>query len=208
MRFSFIPKEEKFFELLEEASANMMATSRSLSEFMRNPDSREQKASIIKDYERKGDVFTHEILRKINRSFSTPLEREDIHSLASNLDKVVDAMESLGNRVLIFRIKDMTPIGLELCDILLEAVVEIDKAIKLLKLLKDIEELEACCAQIARLESRSDMVTRRAVSELFDHPGDVLELIKWKEIYERFETALDRCSRVAGVIEMIVVKNA
>ncbi|MFA5863247.1 MAG: DUF47 family protein [Phycisphaerae bacterium] len=208
MRFSFIPKEEKFFELLEEASANMISTSHALAEFMREANTRDQKAPIIKDFERKGDVITHEILRKINRSFSTPLEREDIHALASNMDKVLDAMESLANRISIFRIKEMTPICMDLCNILIEAVEEIHKAVKYLPNMKNLEELEACCAQIGRLESRSDTVTRHAVGELFDNPRDVLELIKWKEIYERFETALDLCSKVAGVIEAILVKNA
>ena len=208
MRFSFIPKEEKFFELLEEASANMINTANGLSDFLKDVSTREQKAPIIKDFERKGDVITHEILRKINRSFTTPLEREDIHALASNMDKVLDAIESLTNRITIFKIKEATPICMDLCNILIEAVEEINKAVKYLPNMKNLEELEACCAQIARLESRSDTVTRHAVSDLFDNPRDILELIKWKEVYERFETALDLCSKVASVIEAILVKNA
>jgi predicted phosphate transport protein (TIGR00153 family) len=210
MRFSLIPKEEKFFDLLEDASANMIEASHALADFLKDVSSREQKAPIIKDFERKGDVMTHEILRKINRSFSTPLEREDIHALASNMDKILDAMESLANRLIIFRIQEMRPMGFDLCKILIEAIAEIDKAVRHMRSMKNLEEMEACCAQIARLESRSDTLTRQAVGELFDHakPEDTLEIIKWKEIYERFETALDKCSRVAGVIEMILVKNA
>ncbi len=208
MRFSFIPKEEKFFELLEEASSNMISASQSLAEFLRDVNTREQKAPIIKDFERKGDVITHEILRKINRSFSTPLEREDIHALASNMDKVLDAVESLANRIMTFKLKEVTPVCMDLCTILIDAVKEIHKAVKYLPTLKDLEELEACCAQIGRLESRSDALSRQAVGELFEKPNDVLDLIKWKEIYERFEGALDLCSKVAGVIEMILVKNA
>lgn len=208
MRFSLIPKEERFFDLLEDASANLIESSQALADFLKDVPSREQKAPIMKDYERKGDVMTHEILRKINRSFSTPLEREDIHSLASNMDKVLDAMESLSNRIIIFKIKEITPIGMELCNILIEAIKEIDKAVRFLRNMKNLEEMEACCAQIARLESRSDTVTRQAVGELFDRASDPIELVKWKEIYERFETALDKCSRVAGIIEMILVKNA
>jgi uncharacterized protein Yka (UPF0111/DUF47 family) len=208
MKFSFIPKEEKFFQFLEEASANMINTSHALEDFLRDVSGREQKAPILKDFERKGDVFTHEILRKINRSFSTPLEREDIHALASNMDKVLDAMESLANRITIFKIKEVTPVCMELCNILIEAIEEINKAVKYLSSMKNLEELEACCAQIARLESRSDTVSRQAVGELFHDPTDVVSLIKWKEIYERFEGALDLCSKVAGVIEAILVKNA
>jgi len=208
MRFSFIPKEEKFFDLLEDASSNVITASHALADFLRDVNTRDQRAPIIKDYERKGDVITHEILRKINRSFSTPLEREDIHALASNMDKVLDAIESLVNRVSIFRIKEVTPVCMDLCNILIEATEEIHKAVKYLPTLKNLEELEACCAQIARLESRSDTVTRQAVGVLFDNPQDIVELIKWKEIYERFEGALDLCSKVAGIIEAILVKNA
>jgi len=208
MRFSFIPKEEKFFELLEDASVNMITASPALADFLRDPNTRDQRAPIIKDFERKGDVITHEILRKINRSFSTPLEREDIHALASNMDKVLDAIESLVNRISIFKIKAVTPVCMDLCNILIEATEEINKAVKYLPTLKNLEELEACCAQIARLESRSDTVSRQAVGELFDNPKDVIDLIKWKEVYERFEGALDLCSKVAGVIEAILVKNA
>lgn len=208
MRFSFIPKEEKFFQLLEEASENMIHTSHALADFLQDVKTRDQKGPVLKDFERKGDVFTHEILRKINRSFSTPLEREDIHALASNMDKVLDAMESLANRVTIFKIKEITPVAMDLCNILIEAVEEINKAVKYLSSMRNLEELEACCSQIGRLESRSDTVSRQAVGELFDNPSDVLTLIKWKEIYERFEGALDLCSKVAGVIEAILVKNA
>jgi uncharacterized protein len=208
MWFSFIPKEEKFFELLKEASANMISTANALSEFLRDVDTREQNALIIKDFERKGDVITHEILKKINRSFSTPLEREDIHALAANIDKVVDAMESLANRITIFKLREVTSVCMDLCNILIEAVKEIDKAVKYLSSMKNLEELEACCAQVARLESRSDTVTRHAVGGLFENPKDVFDLIKWKEIYERLEGALDLCSKVAGIIEAILVKNA
>jgi len=208
MRFSFIPKDEKFFELLEDASANILSTVHALAGFLQEVSTREQKGPIIKDFERKGDVITHEILRKINRSFSTPLDREDIHTLASNLDKVLDAIESLANRIMIFKLKEVTPVCMDLCKIFIEAVEEINKAVKYLPSMKKLEELEACCAQIGRLESRSDTVSRQAVGELFENPKDVLELIKWKEIYERFEGALDLCSKVAGVIEAILVKNA
>lgn len=209
MRFSLIPKEEKFFDLLEEASSNLIEASHELSAFMQQVEHRDQRAPLLKDLERKGDVMTHEILKKINRSFTTPLEREDIHSLASNMDTILDAMESLANRIMIFRLTDLTPVCLELCNILIEAASEIDKAVKFLRTMRNLEELEACCAQINRLESRSDTLTRNAVAELFDHPPDnVLDLIRWKEIYERLEDALDLCSRTASVIEMILVKNA
>lgn len=209
MRFSFIPKEEKFFDILEEASSNLIDGSRELSAFMLHAEDREQRAPIIKDLERKGDVTTHEILRKINRSFTTPLEREDIHALATRIDKVLDAIESLANRITIFKLRDLTGVCMELGNVLIEAVSEIDKAVKFLRDMKNIEELEACCAQINRLESRADTLSRKAVAELFDKPpSDVLELIKWKEIYERLEDALDLCARVADVIEAILVKNA
>ena len=178
MRFSLIPKEERFFDLLEDASANLIEASHALADFLKDVSTREQKAPIMKDFERKGDVMTHEILRKINRSFSTPLEREDIHALALNMDKVLDAMESLSNRVIIFKIQEMTPIGMELCNLLIEAIKEIDKAVHFMRSLKNVEELEACCAQIARLYSLSYTVTRQAVYDLFDHSTDPFDLIK------------------------------
>ena len=205
MKIRFFPRNEYFFCLFEQASDNLVNGANHLRDFMNNYDNIEQKAQLIKDIEHKGDQLTHEIVEKLNRTFITPIDREDIHALTSGLDDVVDSIEAVSNRMISFKIEAPTDALKQMTDILCRAAEEIRKAVHSLR---KLDHLMTFCIEIKNLETRADEISRRLVSELFDQEKDPIAVIKWKEIYGRMEAATDRCEDIANIIEAIVVKNA
>jgi predicted phosphate transport protein (TIGR00153 family) len=205
MKFRLFPRGEDFFPLFEQAADNLVAGATHLRDFMDDYRNIEQKAQAIKAIELKGDHLTHEIVEKLNRTFITPMDREDIHALSSGLDDVVDAIEAVSNRMIAFRIEAPTPELREMTDILCRAGEEIQKAIHSLR---KLDGLMCFCIQIKNLETRADELSRQLISDLFGRERDPISVIKWKEIYGRMESATDRCEDIANIIEAIVVKNA
>jgi hypothetical protein len=205
MKLRFFPRGENFFRLFDQASDNLVNGARLLQDFMNNYHDIEQKAQIIKDIEHKGDQLTHEIVEKLNRTFMTPIDREDIHALTSGLDDVVDSIEAVSNRMIAFKIVAPTDALIQMTAILCRAAEEIQKAVHSLH---KLDCLMTFCIEIKNLETKADEISRRLISDLFDKEKDPIAVIKWKEIYGRMEAATDRCEDIANIIEAIVVKNA
>jgi len=205
MKLRFFPRGENFFRLFDQASDNLVNGARLLQDFMNNYDDIERKAQIIKDIEHKGDQLTHEIVEKLNRTFMTPIDREDIHALTSGLDDVVDSIEAVSNRMIAFKIVAPTDALIQMTAILCNAAEEIQKAVHSLH---KLDCLMTFCIEIKNLETKADEISRRLISDLFDKEKDPIAVIKWKEIYGRMEAATDRCEDIANIIEAIVVKNA
>ncbi len=203
--FRLIPKEEKFFDLFESSAANINEGGRLLVDLMEDFTQVEQKARRIKEIEHQGDMLTHDIIRKLNQTFITPIDREDIYSLASSLDDVLDFIEAVADRMVIYKIDKPTSEAKKLAGIIHQSTDEIVKAIRLLRTLKKIYEH---CVEINRLENEADRINRDAIARLFDEVRDPTAIIKWKEIYEFLEEATDRCEDVANVIERIALKNS
>lgn len=208
MAFSLIPKEEKFFDIFEEASDNMIKAALAFRELVSNWSPQSPQIKIIRDLEHAGDRMTHELIDKLNRSFITPLDREDIHALATELDDVVDIIQSTMDRMILFRIQATTPELLKMVDVLVQGTEVIGKAIKSLRDMSHTRRTLDFCIEANRLENEGDACLQEALEKLFTDPKDVLEVIKWKEIYEAAEFATDKCEDIANVIEGIVVKNA
>jgi len=200
-----LPKEEKFFELLRKSAKNLLEGAKTLKSLADDYTDVEAKVKRIKDIEHEGDRIIHEIIKKLNQTFITPIDREDIHTLASELDDVLDAIEGISARLYFFKIKKLTPECIELIDIIYKAVEQIEKAIS------DLEHLDNLLPffiEINSLENQADEITRKATAELLDSEPDWRMAIKWKEIYGRLETAADHCENIAVAIESVVVKSA
>ena len=206
---SIFPKQEDFFELFRRQAALARRGADLLHRMMEHYDgldepAREERARELKAIEHEADGVTHEVFAKLNRTFVTPLEREDIHDLASGLDDVLDAVEAIGTRMVLFKIPRSTPAAVQLTSIVAGAVAQIEEAVGHLRNTKD---LLGHTVEINRLENEADTVSRNAVAELFSGRVDVLDILRWREIYGRLEGAADKCEDVANTIEAIVLKN-
>jgi len=201
------PKEINFFEMFEKAALNVNRGAISLVEMMDNFGVAEVKAKEIYEAEQEGDMITHEVLRRLNKTFITPLDREDIHSLISRLDDVLDLIWASADRAVLFKLNNPLPEAAELAKTLHETTEIITKAINCLKD-KKYSYIQEYCIEINRLENRCDRIFREALVKLFDNIKDPIIVIKWKEVYEHLEDASDKCEDVANILEGIVLKHA
>jgi len=205
MRFSLLPKNDRFFDLFSRSASNISTAARACLELVENYSGVEEKVHHIKELESAGDTITHEIIDYLNESFITPFDREDILHLAGNLDDVLDEIEGFSNRLLLFNIDRPTQECIEIMKIVVRAAELIEMAISHLKKFTGLQEF---LIEVNSLENQVDGITRRMTAMLFHDPGiRVLDLIKWKEIYARLEHTADRMEDVANIIEDIVVKN-
>ena len=205
--FRLIPRETKFFDLFAEIANNVTDGARVLSELLNNYDYEKMPAAVarITEIEHRGDEMTHRILIKLNQTFITPFDREDIHLLASSLDDVLDFIFSAADRLLNYKITAPSPSAKVLAGIILRQSEELAKAVSLLG--KDSNVLEHC-VEVNRLENEADKVSREAIGRLFDGERDPITLIKLKELLEVLEEASDRAEDVADVLETVILKSA
>ncbi len=204
--FSLMPKTEDFFALFDEEARNTGRGVALLKELLSDFTSVTDKVKRIKEVEHEGDRLTHQTMEKLNKTFVTQLDREDIHALVSRLDDILDFVDAAANRMLLYKITGPTPEAKKLTDILTQSVDEIIKAIPLLRNLRKPQEILQRCIDINSLENEGDQVLREAVARLFEDGKDPVFIIKWKEIYENLEAAIDRCEDVANILEGIVLK--
>ena len=206
--FRLIPKKEKFFEMLQKASQNLSLTATEFKKLLENYSELDQSVKKIKDLEHEGDIITHEIMDKLNRTFITPIDREDIYALTSGIDDVLDLIDETAGLMRLYHIQKPTPALFKQTEILIKAIEELGKAIKSLEDLKNSRRLLDYCIEVNRLENEGDELLGATLAELFKQNIEPLEVIKLKEIYEHLEHALDKCEDLAVVIEGIVVKHA
>ena len=203
----FFPKETDFFGIFESAAENLNKGALLLVEMMENFSNAEVKAKQIYEAEQEGDMLTHEVMRKLNKTFLTPIDREDIHALVSRIDDVLDLIWAAVDRVILFKLESSTPEAIELSKNLLTTTEIITKAITSLRG-KKYSYIQEFCIEINRLENRGDRIFRAALAKLFDEVKDPILVIKWKEVYEHLEDAFDKCEDVANILESIVLKHA
>ncbi len=203
----FLPRDEKFYDLFEKGAHQVVQGAIQLEELLKNFDDVQVKTKKIKAIEHEGDVITHDTIENLNRTFITPLDREDIHDLITAIDDVLDYIEACAERLYLFKIDKMTEEAIRICGVLVRAVKELEQGVSNLRRLKDVDAILKHCAEIDRLENEGDYLNRAAVAKLFEPNNNPLEVIKWKEIYETMENAIDRCEDVANVLEGIALKN-
>lgn len=204
--FGLIPKEEKFFVMFREMAKNIVDGAIALKEMLDYFSDPQKSQHLIKDIEHKGDLSTHDIIKKLNKSFITPFDREDIYSLASALDNIIDAIDASAQHIVVYHIDQITSEAKELGFIILKACQTIEKSIMVLE--KHPKQISDYCVEINSLENEADRVRADAISRLFDYEKDPIRLIKWKEIYENLELVTDKCEDAANILESVVVKNA
>lgn len=208
---ALFPRDTNFYDLFERGVAKVIEGIHLLQEMVNDFTNVPLKAKRIKDVEHEADLITHETIAKLNKTFITPLDREDIHDFICSLDNILDHVEAAADKFSLYRIVEMRPDIVLLTDILVKAVREVQTAVEQLRHLKGTETILKYCIEINRLENEGDFVYRSAIAKLFENredPLDVLDVIKWKEIYESIENAVDSCEDVANVIEAIALKNA
>ena len=203
--FGLIPREEAFFDLFKNAAHNMIEGSRLLKDMMEDFKNPVEKAKRIKEVEHVGDSITHEIARKLNQTFITPIDREDIHDLASALDDILDVVEAIADRFVLYKVSAPSEAAIKLSIVLYQAAVEVGATVDLLG--KPHPDVTECSVRVNSLENEADRISRDAISALFEREMDPIAVIKWKEIYENFETGTDRCEDVANILERIALKH-
>lgn len=203
--FGLIPREVAFFELFRQAAHNMIEGGRLLKDMMEDFRNPVEQARRVKDIEHIGDGITHDIALKLNQTFITPLDREDIYGLASALDDILDMVEAVSDRFMVFKVTRPTEASIKLANILYQSAVAVGAGID--RLGKKHADINECCVRVNSLENEADRVTRDAISTLFEEEKDPIAVIKWKEIYENFEEGTDRCEDVANILERIALKH-
>ena len=199
-----IPRDEGFFVLFESLATRMTRSASLLNALFTEPTRLEQFAGQIKELEHQADETTHEIMMRIDRSFVTPLDREDIHLLATRLDNVVDLMDGTARRAQMFHLSDRREPAKELTQVLMRATEMIASAVKSLK---DPHEVQRIGRAMKLLEEEGDAIYSSAVGALFDGTPNALDVIKWKELYDNIEHAIDECEDVLNVLESVAIKN-
>jgi predicted phosphate transport protein (TIGR00153 family) len=200
-----IPREARFFDDFVAMAEQISLAATMLEEMLAPEKPIWDKADQIKEVEHKCDFLTHEIIQRLHRTFVTPLDREDIHTLARSLDDVMDAIDASASVVRLYSIERVRPDARELARIIKASADEMVKALKALERRKGVAEP---AVEINRLENEADRVHEAAVRRLFQDERDPIEIMKWKEIIDFLEDATDRCEDVANVVEGVVVKHA
>ncbi len=208
MAFRLIPREEKFFDLFEAQAAHNVEAAKLFREMAVSWSRERSRFDRLRDIEHEADITCHEIYDKLNRTFVTPFDREDIRELASELDTVVDLIESVGQRMYLYQIAAAHEDLARLTDILYQCAQTLHKAVCELRDPAKSRRVLDYCIEVNRLENAGDHALGTAIGKLFQGRPDPLEVIKWKEIYETVEQSIDKCEDVAHTLETILVKQA
>lgn len=201
-----IPRETKFYDMFVEMARNLIAGSQLMKSLLENFQDVPAQVAKLKDIEHHGDDMMHALMTKLNQTFITPFDREDIHRLASSIDDVLDLLNAAGDRIMVYKIKAVPKESAQLAGLILQQSEELERA--LAKLEKNQQSVMQHCVEINRLENEADRVTREAVGGLFDVEKDPINLIKIKELYEVLELATDKAEDAANVIESVILKSA
>ncbi|HEX5270775.1 MAG TPA: DUF47 family protein [Gemmataceae bacterium] len=208
MRFSLIPREEKFFDMFDEAAAVMTRASAKFLSLMTEFTDLAARSNELKHLETTCDQVVERIIQALDRSFITPFDREDIHSLATSIDDVLDNMEETAYRLAAFRIDRPTEPAVAMARIVQECTLHLEYAIRHIRDMRNVEDVQGHLKEITRLENEADNIYRDSDSALFANPPDILMLIKWRELYSWLEETVDACKDAALVISEIIIKGS
>ena len=207
-KFSLTPRDKRFAVLFEQSAHNALKIAHQLKDMVCTWENVEERLDIITDLEHEGDAATHQIMAELHRSFITPFDREDIALLAHSMDEITDYIHSSADMMILYKVGQPTSRARELVDIIVQTAAEVEKAVSEVHDHIDRDKLLKRCMEINRLENEGDSIYRAALAELFSDSTDTASLIKWREIYEHMETAIDRCEDVANVLEGVALKYA
>ena len=200
-----LPREQSFFDMFIQLAENIHAGAQALLDMLTNYTDVPSQAERIKDFEHTGDDVTHALLTRLNQTFITPFDREDIHELSSKIDDVLDLIDAAASRLVIYRVDRIRPGVADLAKILRQATGQVLAAVRVLG---KHDHILDHCIELNRLENESERLCRTLIAQLFDEEKDPVQIIKWKEIIEVVETAVDKCEDVANVLEAVTLKSA
>ena len=202
------PKERKFFPMFERASANLVDASKVLVDLVNSPagEKRSELIRKIEELEHKGDDITHEIFNYLSATFITPFDREDIATLTSAMDDILDFIHGSSKRISLYKIDNLSSEVKKLAELIHSGVEELHKAVNELKNLKNAAIINEACVKINSLENHADDIYNVAIANLFDNEKDAIMIIKLKEVYSALEIATDKCEDAANVIKTILIK--
>jgi len=205
LRLKILPREESFYDLFEKDAANLSEGARLLIKLLADFHDPESSHAEISQREHEGDEITHQIIRALNTTFVTPFDREDIHRLASGMDDILDAIEAVADLLVLHRIEQIIPEMQQLADVLSRAADQLQQA---MAELRGFDGLEKYWVEINRLENEGDRVYRKTVAHLFSGEYKAMDVLKWKDLVDQLEAAIDGCEDVANTLESIVLKHA
>ncbi|HET8657344.1 MAG TPA: DUF47 family protein [Longimicrobiaceae bacterium] len=202
---ALFPRDEKFFDLFDGLAKRLAESAQILDRLFSDPQHLVEHVTAIKQLEHQADQLTRSVVGRIDRSFITPIDREDIHLLTTHLDDVIDLVDGTARRALLFRISEVRQPARRLCAILVKATATIETAVANMKKPTDVA---MHARALKELEEQGDSVYQEAIGGLFEGTPDPLEVIKWKELYDKLEDTLDQCEDVGNVLESISIKNS
>lgn len=202
------PKEENFFEYFEELANKIEEGGQFFLEMTKNRDYSEAKVVRLKELEHEADGITHKTYERMHKTFLTPIDREDIYALVNKMDSIMDVIEATAVRIYMYKVKKPDDEIIKQAEILFQAIKKIKGIVHGLRDMKDSQMILDGCVEINTLENAGDVVLRTIITNLFIKEQDAIELIKWKEIFERIEEAIDVCEDVSNIVEGIVLKHA
>jgi uncharacterized protein len=203
-----IPKEEKFFDLFDELANKIEEGGALFLDMVEHYEYSERKIVKLKELENEADVITHKTYEKMHKTFLTPIDREDIYHLVNKMDSILDMIEASAARMSLYRVKIPAKEIIEQAKILNKSIKKVKYIVHAMRNMKNAKMIIDSCVEINTLENEGDIVMRMTMTRLFEQEKDPIELIKWKEIFERIEEAIDVCEDVANIVEGIVLKHA
>jgi hypothetical protein len=206
--FRLVPREEAFFDMFEQAARNAHEGALALAEMFADFSDADAKAARIKAIEHAGDKITHDTVTKLNQTFITPIDRDDIHKLISRLDDVIDLIDSAVGRMMLYKIRQPTDDVKALAGVLVDATAILVDLLPRMRRRTNAKELHQMCIDVHTKENDGDRIMQHALASLFEGKLDPVTIIKWKDVYENLEAATDRCEDVANIVESIALKNA
>lgn len=207
-KFSLFPKETAFFTLFEKSARNIVEVAGHFNEMLCSWADPESKMAEITALEHQGDMVTHEIIAQLHRTLITPFDREDIALLAHSMDDVTDCMEAAADTMLLYKVDQPTEQAKSLAHIIMQVSSEVEKAISEIRQSINLKKILERCIEINRLENEADKIYRAALADLFSDQKDMSFIIKWREIYEYMESAIDKCEDIANILEGVALKYA
>jgi predicted phosphate transport protein (TIGR00153 family) len=202
-----LPRETSFFDFFDEHAALTVTAAKELFALVSNGASIGPKAVRIKELEHEADIVTHRCVEALHKTFITPIDRNDIHRLITRMDDVLDYIEAAADRIALYEITEMSEDLKQLADVVVRSAQAMERAVRGLRDLRHADAIRQACVDVNRLENEADALLRTALAKLFQTEKNPVAIIKWKEVYEIFEIATDRCEDVANVIEGVSLEQ-
>ena len=208
MGFSLIPREEKFFDLFIAQMENAYQASVLLLDLLTNYTDLPKKVQVIKDLENDGDDLAHDIMERLNKTFITPIDREDIYAICVKLDDIIDYIDISASSFILYNVEHVRSEAISMAEVLMNCCQKTLELVKVMSNIRNIEPMKKLWIEVNRLENVADGINNSAISRLFKEESNPVEILKWDKIFNRIENSIDRCEELASIVESVATKHA